>query len=78
MGKENGSGVFADSNWRGEKFKFCSVFWDASAFVWVSINKFLNRNLINISVIKINPLTVEPGVMWCYFDFELLRFVISN
>ena len=72
MGKENGSGVFADSNWKGEKFKFCSVFWDVSAFVWVS------RNLINISVIKINPLTIEPGVMWRYFDFELLRFVISN
>ena len=44
----------------------------------MSINKLPNRNLINISVIKINPLTIEPGVMWRYFDFELLRFVIIS
>ena len=44
----------------------------------MSINKLPNRNLINISVIKINPLTIEPGVMWRYFDFELLSFVIIS
>ena len=23
----------------GKKFKFCLVFWDASAFVWVSVKE---------------------------------------
>lgn len=74
MGKENGSGGFADSNWRGEKIQV--LFGILGRFRFrLGVNK---RNLINISVIKINPLTIEPGVMRRYFDFELLRFVISN
>ena len=74
MGKENGSGGFADSNWRGEKIQV--LFGILGRFRFrLGVNK---RNLINISVIKINPLTIEPWVMWRYFDFELLRFVISN
>lgn len=56
MGKENGSGGFADSNWRGEKIQV--LFGILGRFRFrLGVNK---RNLINISVIKINLLTIEP------------------